>query len=85
MQSPHLSQNNQVLEYYRKVSSLYEIDYGDFKRKLGQYTNQLEESLGSSASPEIKKALQQIRNQIVFNSAGSAEAAIDSIAQILKI
>lgn len=81
MQSPHLSQNQKVQEYLKKVSKLYEIDYGDFKRKLGQYTSQLESEL-TTADQEIKAKLQKIRVQLIFNNPGGTEKAKDIIASL---
>ncbi|MEK6555111.1 MAG: hypothetical protein AABZ31_07725, partial [Bdellovibrionota bacterium] len=78
MASPHLSKNDIVKDYIRKVSGLYEVDYGDFKRKLGSYTNILETSLGGS-HPEAKKVIEQIRQQAIFNTVGPVDNAKDLV------
>ena len=83
MATPHLSKNDIVKDYIKKVSGLYEVDYGDFKRKLGAYTNILETSLGSS-QPEAKKVIEQIREQAIYNSVPPVENAKDLVINLVS-
>ena len=82
MTTPHLSKNDIVKDYVRKVSGLYEVDYGDFKRKLGAYTNTLEASLGSDL--EAKKVIEQIRQQAIYNSVPPVEHAKDLVINLVS-
>src|SRR5690606_1020192 len=41
-----MSRDSELLNsYYEKIDNLVEVDYGDFKRKVGQYILALDESL----------------------------------------
>ena len=59
MSTAHLSEKQIVSDYIRKVSGLYEVDYGDFKRKLGAYTNNLEAVMGRD--PKVRRVISEIR------------------------
>jgi hypothetical protein len=56
-----------VEDYVKKIDKLVEVDYGDFKRKLGQYLIRIEESLGAQARPEAKRTLAELRNRLIYN------------------
>lgn len=55
-----------VDEFITKVENTYEVEYGDFRRKVSQYLQRLEEALGASKGAETRKILKDIRTRIVF-------------------
>ncbi|MEZ4871724.1 MAG: hypothetical protein R2827_05640 [Bdellovibrionales bacterium] len=61
----------QVEKFVNKVNGLYEVDYGDFKRKVGQYLRQLDQEEGLDAKDRL--LINEIRNQVVFMGPGDVE------------
>ena len=67
-----MSEKQTVKEFYDKVNWLNEVEYGDFKRKVGLYLNRLEESL-KARNPEAIKIIQKLKDVVVFNPNGESE------------
>jgi hypothetical protein len=68
-----MTEKQSVKEFYDKVNWLNEIEYGDFKRKVGLYLNRLEENL-KTQNPEAHSLLNRIKDTVVFNPSGEIEA-----------
>lgn len=62
-------------QFMETVESLYEPEYGDFKRKVGLYLSRLEESDPSFRSGDKRKVMDQIRNEVLFVPIGNIEMA----------
>lgn len=63
-------------DYIEKVDALVEPDYGDFKRKVGQYLLRLEQSLRGQPGAETSlRILANIRQQVVYAPVGQVETA----------
>lgn len=66
--------NQQALILFQsKVESLTETDYGDFKRKVGQYLSRLLDSLDRHTSPEVKRKLDEIKHYVVYQPSGDVD------------
>ncbi len=63
METSH-SNSSMIQEFIRKVESLHEVEYGDFKRKVGQYVNRLEQRL---TDPQARSILDRIRYVVVYD------------------
>lgn len=74
-----------VQEFILKVESLHEVEYGDFKRKVGQYLNRLEQRLSDTESRNI---IARIRHIVVYDSPDdisiAREEAISLAQQLLS-
>lgn len=68
-----MTEKQTVKEFYDKVNWLNEIEFGDFKRKVGLYINRLEDNL-KTQNPEAKKLLSKIKDAVVYNPSGEIEA-----------
>lgn len=67
-----MSEKQTVKEFYDKVNWLNEIEYGDFKRKVGLYLNRLEENL-KLQNPEAQQIMQKLKDVVVYNPEGEIE------------
>ncbi|MCB0365887.1 MAG: hypothetical protein H6624_07130 [Bdellovibrionaceae bacterium] len=59
-----------VEQFLNNTSGLNEVDYGDFKRKVGLYLMRLEEGLGAS-SPDVQLLCDEIRRIVVYQPSGN--------------
>jgi hypothetical protein len=58
-----------VAQFLGRVEKLSDVDYGDFKRKVGFYLTELEKSLGGpSLSESQKEIIYRLRLLVVFNN-----------------
>tara|TARA_Y100000817_G_C16794682_1_gene516808 strand:+ start:634 stop:870 length:237 start_codon:yes stop_codon:yes gene_type:complete len=74
-----------VSQFVEKVSQLHEVDYGDFKRKVGQYLNELAEH--KDLGRDQQRIIMEIRNNVVFVGTGDIETGRKeaiSLAEKLK-
>lgn len=69
-----------VGEFINKVENVYEVDYGDFKRKLSLYIATLEESLGASSGPVIYK----MKKRAIYTSDGDIENTRHAVLDLVK-
>lgn len=74
-------QADQVSEFIKRVENLYEVEYGDFKRKVGLYINRLEQSFSDQASRQI---ILEMRQNVLFNTLGDIEVAREKTLQLAR-
>lgn len=55
-----------IHSYIAKIDDLTEVDYGDFKRKVGQYLLRIEELLAARGRREPLEILQETRQKVVY-------------------
>jgi len=72
-----------VQEYADKIDRLVEVEYGDFKRKIGQYLIRLSEALGAHRNTEVRRAIDDLRTHVVFDPNQDIEAAREIVLQKL--
>jgi hypothetical protein len=60
-----------VKQFARLVRETHEVEYGDFKRKVGNYLNRLEEDVGPQAAPELRRWIQEVRVAVLFDNSSS--------------
>jgi hypothetical protein len=78
-----------INEYYDKIDRLVEVEYGDFKRKIGQYLLRLREGLvaagsgGSSASGPVAAEIEKLRSLVVFDPNSDIETAREHVLSSL--
>lgn len=73
--------NPQVSEFIKRVENLYEVEYGDFKRKVGHYINRLEQGLTDPASRAI---LNEMRYHVLFSPIADIEVAREKTLQLAR-
>ena len=61
---------NKVVQFIEKVKDVREKDYGDFKRKVSQYLNFLEEQL---EAPRLQSDFKEIRRRILYQALDDVE------------
>lgn len=66
---------NSIQDFSDQVRWLHEIEYGDFKRKLGLYLNRLQSSLEPAQQRAARDLFDQIRQDVLFNGKDDIEAA----------
>ena len=67
---------NEVLHgFIDKVRWVHEVDYGDFKRKVGLYLFRLESQFSADEKARVADLLLQMRMDIVFNPKGDVNSA----------
>ena len=73
-----MSNTTDILDQYiEKIDNLVEVDYGDFKRKIGQYIISIEEALHNQRSPEVHKTLADLRRTILYKTDAEVESSRD--------
>lgn len=73
-------------QFLLQTEGINEVDYGDFKRKVGAYLARLEEGLGRR-NHDVELTCQEIKRIVVFNPRGSiteARAQIGVLARRLR-
>lgn len=65
------------------INALTEVEYGDFKRKVGQYINRFERQNEGQISAELKHKLSNIKNYVVYCPNGEVESTRDDILKDL--
>lgn len=76
-------QTRSVDQFVRKVESTYEVEYGDFRRKVGQYLLKMESELGGQGrlDPRAAKIINEIRRRIIYQPEMSIRLKEPSIDQ----
>jgi hypothetical protein len=80
-------QNNDQLQYFiNRVEKIYEVEYGDFKRKISQYVQRLEKSLpaAAQANPANRKIIGEIRRRVVYDPRPDIELARAEVIELAK-
>ena len=67
---PQMDFENKVVQFIEKVKEVREKDYGDFKRKVSQYLNFLEEQL---EAPRLQSDFKEIRRCILYQALDDVE------------
>ena len=57
-----------VEQFVQRLEKLTDVEYGDFKRKVGFYITELEKSLGKKITPAKKDVLSRLRLLVVYNN-----------------
>ena len=80
---------NLLDNYLEKIDNLVEVDYGDFKRKIGQYIISIEEALHNQRSPEVRKTLADLRKAVLYKTDADVESsrdiAMEKISYLKKV
>lgn len=78
-----------INSYIEKIDELVEVDYGDFKRKLGQYIISIEEVLHNQRSPEVPKTIADLRRKTLYQTDADVEAcrdlALEKLTHLKKV
>ena len=85
-----MSKDAMILDsYIEKIDNLVEVDYGDFKRKIGQYIISIEEALHNQRSPEVRKTLADLRKIVLYKNDADVESsrdvALEKITYLKKV
>lgn len=65
-----------IAQFEKQISHLFEVEYGDFKRKVGLYLDQLERSLILDGSADhMRRELDKIRQRVIFDPIGDIESS----------
>lgn len=69
--------------FIKKVSGLYEVEYGDFKRKVGQYVLRLQDELSTEQkTPEVLKIIEEIKMITVYVPSGDIEETRERVLEL---
>jgi len=68
-------------DFTKKIQDLYEVDIGDFKRKIIAYINRVEEDL---SEPFLKKGLKQIKTSVICNNTVEIETLREHLLRKIK-
>lgn len=72
-----------VESFIKKVSGLYEVEYGDFKRKVGQYVLRLQDELSTEQkTPEVLKIIEEIKMITVYVPSGDIEETRERVLEL---
>ena len=55
-----------INEFEKNILDLLAFEYGDFKRKVGNYLNRMEDQL-QPAAPDAKRIINDVRTYVVFS------------------
>lgn len=80
MQTSH-SNSSMIQEFIKKVESLHEVEYGDFKRKVGNYVNRLEQRL---TDPHARSIIERIRHVVVYDPPNDILVAREETLQLAE-
>ncbi|MCH2534293.1 MAG: hypothetical protein MK008_07630 [Bdellovibrionales bacterium] len=76
-----MSLQTQVGELKNQIKTLTEVEYGDFKRKVGQYINSFERQSEGQIPSDLKQKLNTIKDYAIYRPDGNIES---TRAKILK-
>jgi hypothetical protein len=66
---------NSLSAFIEQVRWLHEIDYGDFKRKVGLYIERLQKALPPESQKSVSDLIQLMRQDVIYASEGDIEHA----------
>lgn len=69
-----MTKQEAVDHFIKNTTSLTEVEYGDFKRKVGLYLQRLEEGLNSPSS-DVQILCDEVRRFVVYQPTGDIEQA----------
>jgi hypothetical protein len=75
------SMNSQVSEFIQRVENLYEVEYGDFKRKVGLYINHLDQGVSGSQN---KALINEMRHAVLYGPIADIEIIRDKTISLAK-
>ncbi|MGE0763858.1 MAG: hypothetical protein AB7N80_11320 [Bdellovibrionales bacterium] len=70
-----MDNTNQLGSFIDQIRWLHEVEYGDFKRKVGLYLTRLEKSLDAEKLRAVRDVIAQIRQDVIFNNKDDIEFA----------
>ena len=74
-----------VESFIKKVSNLYEVEYGDFKRKVGQYILRLESELSHDLkTKEALKLIEDMKMITVYVPTGDIEETREKVLELAR-
>lgn len=73
--------NPQVTEFIKRLENLYEVEYGDFKRKVGLYINRLEQGV---TGPQSKSVINEMRNTVLYGPIADIEIVREKTIALAK-
>lgn len=81
-----MSQVNNVKEFIDKVQWLNEVDYGDFKRKVGLYINRLDEAYPKGQrSQKVDNVIATMKDRTLYHSEGDIEDTRFKVVELAKL
>ena len=67
-----------------KIQDLTEVEYGDFKRKVGQYINSFERQSEGQLPADLKQKLAHIKEYAIYRPNGDIDSTRDKILKDLS-
>lgn len=74
----------QVHSLKSQIQDLTEVEYGDFKRKVGQYINRFEHQNEGQISTDLRSKLIKIKLYAIYESNGDIDSTRSKILMDLK-
>jgi hypothetical protein len=76
---------NALEVFNTKIANIYEVEYGDFKRKVGCYLKDFQTRLkGKAAHPEVTKAINEIKLKVIYQPQPDIDGAKEFILATTK-
>lgn len=72
---------SQVNEFIKRVENLYEVEYGDFKRKVSLYINRLDQGV---TDPSKRAIITKMRNDLLFGPIADIEIMREKTLELAK-
>lgn len=79
-----MSLETQVSSLKSQIKDLTEVEYGDFKRKVGQYINSFERQSEGQMPAELKQKLAHIKEYAIYRPNGDINSTRDKILKDLS-
>lgn len=78
-----MSLETQVGALKTQIKDLTEVEYGDFKRKVGQYINNFERQSEGQMPSDLKQKLNTIKDYAIYRPNGDIESTRAKILEDL--
>jgi len=76
---------NALEVFNTKIANIYEVEYGDFKRKVSCYLKDFQTRLkGKPPHPEVAKAIRDIQLKVIYQPQPDIDGAKEYILQATK-
>ncbi|MCB9024922.1 MAG: hypothetical protein H6625_01275 [Bdellovibrionaceae bacterium] len=78
-----MNQDLAIEKFENYVGNLYEIEYGDFKRKLSLYILRLEQGCDNT-SPKVARVIKKMREKVIYSPDGNIENTRAEVLDLVK-
>jgi hypothetical protein len=84
MKNHHLNCQEVLNQFDEKVRSLHEVDYGDFKRKVGLYIKRLTESFSDQEFGVVQDLIDSLYNEVIYSGDGNIDLTRAKVTELIS-